>query len=66
MRPGSHKLMGGAFLALALIVFVLDYAGHFEVELLPGAPSPLYLMLGLVLAGVAGWSFGIFDRTSTR
>lgn len=44
------------------MIIVLNYAQLGGGELLPGGHSPLWLLLGVSIAGGGSWWFGAFDR----
>ncbi len=64
MRPGWHRIVGWAGVALGILVVILNDAMRFGegLKLLPSGHSELYLMLGVSMAGLSTWFLGLFER----
>lgn len=63
-RPGWHKLLGFALLFVGIALAAVNDAMLLQPSLtmLPGGHNELYLLAGVVIAGVSTWWFGWFDR----
>lgn len=61
-RPGWHKAVGWALVVLGAAIAVVNDLAFFEIRVLPGGHSELYLLLGIAVAGYGSWWLGLFDR----
>ena len=61
-RPAWHRPLGWIVLTIAVTVLVLNYLMLLLSQtLLPGGHSEGYLVLALMIGGVAAWLLGVFD-----
>ena len=62
VRPVGHKVVGSVFVLLGVVLIALNFAEDENVGILPGGHSPLYMLVGLMIASSSLWWFGAFDR----
>jgi hypothetical protein len=63
MRSRVEKVAGALLITVGLVVVLTNYAEEIiDRHLLPGGHSPLYLLLGVLLAAYGTWSTGVLDR----
>lgn len=61
IRPDWHKPLGWVIVVFGVVVAVVNDLAVFEINLMPGGHSELYLLLALVIAGGGTWFLGLFD-----
>lgn len=61
IRPDWHKPLGWLIVAFGVVVAVVNDLAVFEINLMPGGHSELYLLLALIIAGGGAWFLGLFD-----
>lgn len=61
-RPEWHRPIGWFIVALGLLVVIVNDLAYFDIELMPGGHSELYLFLGIGVAAGGTWFLGLFDR----
>lgn len=60
-RPDWHRPVGWVIVAFGVVVAVVNDLAVFDIDIIPGGHSELYLMLALVIAGGGTWFLGLFD-----
>lgn len=61
IRPDWHKPLGWFIVVFGVVVAVVNDLAMFDINLMPGGHSELYLLLALVIAGGGTWFLGLFD-----
>ena len=61
MRPPWHRAVGWSLIGIGVVIIVVNDLAFADIELMPGGHSELYLLLGLLVAGVGSWWTGLFD-----
>ena len=63
-RPEWHKPLGWAIVLLGIAIAVVNDLAVFDIRVMPGGHSELYLVLALLVAGGGTWFLGLFDRST--
>jgi hypothetical protein len=61
LRPDWHKPLGWVIVAFGVLVAVVNDLAVFDIDVIPGEHSELYLLLAFVIAGGGTWFLGLFD-----
>ena len=62
IRPGWHKPLGWTVVALGVFVIIGNDVAYVAKSIFPGGHSEVYLLLGLIIAGLGSVFLGLFDR----